>query len=121
MKMEVVKPNDHFNTTVDAADSRYTLNWFEILTYYKTRFVIYGTGPWHNHLMDWLGMNYYHGRLPGSPVFDSVKDAKVWLKFQIKHGAYAKDMTLPGHHAGEHVCSKGCFDREVETVQYLLK
>ena len=118
--MQVVDPYDHFDS-MSHSDARYCLSWFEILTYRRERYVLYGVGQWYNHMLDWLGMNYYHGRLPGSPVFDTVKDAETWLRFQVKHEAYKDGMTLPGHHSGEYTCSKGCSDREVKTIQQLLK
>jgi len=89
------------------------LNWFQILRYRKNKFVIYGQGQWVGHIMDWRGMNMYHGRLPKSPVFNSVEEAIEWLKFQVKHGVYYEKMELTGHHSGEFQCSMGCDDRIV--------
>ena len=95
-------------------DNSYKLDWFQILTYHKTRVVIYGEGQWYFHVMDWRGMNMYHGRLPDSPVFDSVEEALEWLEKKVDDGTYKKGNVLTGHHSGEHNCSKGCDDREVD-------
>jgi len=82
----------------------YNLSWFELLSFHEDRIVIFGMGHWEHHIMDWLGCNYWHGRLPKSPIFDSVKDAKDWLKFQVNMGVYYDGMTLSGHHAGNSHC-----------------
>lgn len=91
----------------------YRLEDFQFMTYHKTRFVIYGYGPWYCHTMDWLGMNIYHGRLPDSPVFDTINEAWHWLVAQVQSGKLTKGMDLAGHHAGEFECTRGCDDREV--------
>ena len=98
--------------------NRYNLTSFVFLTYHKSRVVIYGYGPWYYHVMDWLGMNIYHGRLKGSPVFEDINQAKEWLLDAVKKGEYKYDMQLTGHHAGEHNCSKGCDDREIEHISF---
>lgn len=94
-------------------NNSYKLDWFQLLTYHTKRVVIYGYGPWYYHIMDWLGMNIYHGRLIDSPVFDDVEAALTWLEKEIEKGTYHKNMILTGHHAGEYNCSKGCDDREI--------
>ena len=63
--------------------------------------------------MDWRGCNFFHGRLPLSPVFPNTKEALAWLKFQVGEGVYTDGMILGGHHAGEYTCSMGCNDREI--------
>ena len=94
-------------------DNSYKLDWFQLMTYHRRRVVIYGYGPWYYHVMDWLGMNIFHGRLVDSPVFDDVVSALEWLKTKVDDGTYHKGTVMTGHHAGEHSCSKGCDDREI--------
>ena len=95
----------------------YCLEWFELMKYREKYFVIYGVGQWWNHLMDWRGCNFYHGRLPKSPVFESEEDAKKWLKFQVENGVYQEKMELTGHHDGDP-CLRGCRKRELETIYF---
>jgi len=90
------------------SDNQYKLEAFQILTYHKTRYVIYGYGKWFGHVMDWLGMNIYHGRLPDSPVFASVNEAWTWLVKQVQSGTLNKGDYLDGHHAGTFECTRGC-------------
>jgi len=101
----------------------YKLEWFQILTYYKTRYVIYGFGQWWLHLMDWNGCNFHHGRLPDFPVFETVEDAVDWLTGKVITGEYKEKMILSGHHAGAIKCSKGCDNRRVSECTFtdLLK
>ena len=91
----------------------YKLDWFEILTYHKTRYVIYGFGQEAYHLMDWRGCNFCHGRLPNSPVFNSVRDALKWLVKQVEAGKYKTGMRLPGHSIGDETYPQGCDKRIV--------
>jgi hypothetical protein len=91
----------------------YKLAWFQILTYFKHKYVIYGHGQWAGHIMDWAGCNYMHGRLPCSPVFLSVTDAYEWLSRHAEEKVYQKGDIFAGHHAGEYGCSQGCDDRTV--------
>lgn len=108
-KVEIVNLDDYSPGETNS----YTLDWFMILKYHKTKFVIYGEGQWYYHLMDWSGMNMYHGRLPNSPVFNSMNSAIEWLTFQVQNKAYRDGMELSGHHAGRDECLKGCGDRTV--------
>jgi len=101
-----------------AESNDYALDWFAILTYHKTKYVIYGVGQWWYHSIDWRGMNCFHGRLPDSLVFDSLVSAEEWLKQEIKEGTYHKGMQLSGHHAGLYHCLKGCDDREIKTIHF---
>ena len=97
----------------------YRLAWFEVLTYRETRFVVYGQGQWDGHLMDWAGGNYFHGRVPTSPVFATIEEAVLWLDEQVRLGNLVEKMTLSGHHAGgDGGCRKGCNARETLTVHF---
>ena len=97
----------------------YRLSWFELMSFRENKVVIFGIGHWTYHLMDWRGCNFYHGRLPKSPVFKNVGEAKEWLKFQIENGVYHQGMELCGHHAGgDQGCLRGCRERELETVYF---
>ena len=93
------------------SDNQYTLEHFEMLAYREVRVVLYGGGHWYGHVMDWAGLNMYHGRLPGSPVFRTPTEALTWLRDNLDK--YKKDDWLNGHHAGEFECSKGCGDRDI--------
>ena len=97
----------------------YRLAWFEVLTYRETRFVVYGQGQWDGHLMDWAGGNYFHGRVPTSPVFATIEEAVLWLDEQVRLGNLSAGMTLSGHHSGEYGCRKGCDEREVLSPVYI--
>ena len=96
----------------------YTLKWFSLLrfrakSYHDYKVVIYGVGQEHNHVMDWAGCNYHHGRLPDSPVFPDEESAIKWLIEAVEKGTYKEGASFTGHHSGEHFCSKGCNDREI--------
>lgn len=97
----------------------YRLEWFEVLTFRETRFVVYGTGAWDGHLMDWAGCNFFHGRVPTSPVFKTIEEAVLWLDEQVRLGNLNTGMTLSGHHSGEYECRKGCDTREVLGPVYI--
>ena len=92
--------------------NRYYVKWFEVRTYRSSGFVIYGVGQWSGHIMDWRGCNFYHGRLPGSPVFHDLTVLMDWMEFQIRNGVYSDGMELSGHHSGENECSTCGKDRE---------
>lgn len=98
------------------SENIYNLKWFELLTYREKRYCWYGVGQWWLHLMDWRGCNYYHGRLPNSPVFDTIPEAVYWLKTAVNNGDYYTGMSLHGHSSGESYCPNGCDDREVATI-----
>lgn len=49
-------------------------------------------------------------------MFENVKEAKEWLKFQVKESVYKEGMELSGHHAGENKCLRGCSERELDTI-----
>lgn len=99
-------------------ENEYKLKSFLLLTYHKTRVVIYGYGPWYGHMMDWRGMNIFHGRLPNSPVFANVAEAEKWLRRKVADRTYYDGRRLSGHHAGEHECCKGCDDREIKSIYF---
>jgi hypothetical protein len=90
--------------------NRFYLDWFELLRYRKDKIVIYGTGQWYLHLMDWRGCNFFHGRLPKSPVFNFTDEALEWLKFQVQNGNYKDKFEMSGHHGCGRECNK-CRDR----------
>lgn len=100
----------------------YNLDWFEFMKYRenettcKYKVVVYGHGQWFLHMMDWRGCNFWHGRLPGSPVFNNEAEAFEWLRAAVKKGAFTKGMELKGHHSGEYECGQGCDSRELGTV-----
>lgn len=96
----------------------YDLQWFQVMTFRKTRFVLYGEGQWEDHIMDWQGCNYWHGRIPESPVFDSVDQAVEWARSAVAEGKLERGMILPGHHSGVQLCSKGCSAREAKAVYF---
>lgn len=97
----------------------YDLSWFELLTFRETKVVIYGVGQWDGHMMDWRGCNFFHGRLPLSPVFNNTEEATAWLKFQVENKVYTEGMWLTGHSRGENRCSKGCDDREIDVIYFI--
>lgn len=99
LKYEVVDLSNYI-----PSEYTYKLEWFELMGFYEDRVVIFGVGHWSYHIMDWLGCNFWHGRLPKSPIFDSVEDARDWLIFQVKMGVYYDGMELRGHHSGDPHC-----------------
>ena len=105
--MEIVDVRDYQKLY----DNSYTVERFELLTYRGNKVVIYASGPYSDHLVDSRGLNTWHGRLPKSPLFETTEEALDWLKFQVRHGAYFYNLSLPGHFRGE-LCSK-CAKRTV--------
>ena len=96
----------------------YSLSWFMLMKFREKSYgvykvVLYGHGQWVDHIMDWAGCNFHHGRLPDSPVFANEVEAVKWLLAEVEKGTYKEKMTLTGHHSGEHSCRKGCSDREI--------
>lgn len=103
----------------------YKIAWFQIKSYHDNflyrdddemddpvQCVVYGTGAHEDHIMDWSGMNYHHGRIPGSPVFKSEEDARAWIIEQCQSGAINSGDIFPGHHSGEYdCCQPGCEER----------
>jgi hypothetical protein len=106
------------NWSVYSYEQGYTLAWLEVLTYHRKRFVLYGVGQWVGHIMDWRGCNFHHGRLPGTPVFDSKDDAVRWARLAVVAKWLYEGAHLSGHHAGEYRCPKGCTARSVATVHF---
>lgn len=101
--------------------NEFRLKWFELMTYkvgstIAARFVIYWVGKQSQHLMDWRGCNFHHGRIKGSPVFKTPMEAFDWLQRATAAGFVAEGMHLRGHHSGEYACSKGCDERELQTI-----
>jgi hypothetical protein len=100
------------------------VDWYEILTYRKTKYVIYGFGQPSTHIMDWSGCNFHHGRLNGyaykisdkkyvqieSPVFESIDDALDWL---VQFNKEYNGVEISGHFAGDFGCSQ-CKKRIIE-------
>jgi hypothetical protein len=100
----------------DGRMNLYRLQWLQVMTYRFTRFVLYGHGQWDGHIMDWRGCNFFHGRVPGTPLFTTAEEAVMFAEALAKARVIAEHMTLSGHHSGDLSCSKGCDDREVVTV-----
>ena len=96
--------------------NHYSLKWFLLMKYRKNKVVIYGVGQQSSHSMDWRGCNFFHGRLPLSPIFNSKEEAIEWLAFQVQHGVYKEYMTLSGHFASES--DKKEKDREIVTIHF---
>lgn len=101
----------------------YSLQWFEFLKFREKSYgiykvVIYGVGKWVDHMMDWAGCNFHHGRLPDSPVFANEVEAAKWLKAEVEKGTYKENTTLTGHHSGEHMCRKGCSERTISGLPH---
>jgi len=107
-----------------AESNEYNLSWFELMKYHERkngtyRVVIYGVGHWINHIMDWAGCNFFHGRLPNSPIFDTPAAAAHWLKdvWEPNQNDYLNsDGGYSGHHAGAYKCLKGCNQRTIEII-----
>jgi hypothetical protein len=94
------------------SQNEYIVKWFELMPFHQDKFVIYGVGRWLYHIMDWRGCNFYHGRLPLSPVFNSEEEAGKWL---IENKDVYKGMTLRGHSMGEYKCSTCKDKKEIKT------
>ena len=94
----------------------YSLQWFSFLSFHKDKIVIYGVGQWVDHLMDWAGCNFHHGRI--GPVFKNVIEAYFWLRKEVKEGRITERMTLRGHHSGEYECPHGCGERMIVDCIY---
>jgi len=105
-KFELVDMTDYEGRGTSYYVNTYDLAWFELMRFHKTKFVWYGVGQWSCHVMDWRGCNFWHGRLPKSPVFENPKDAVEWLYFQVENGAYKDGMELAGHHTSDPHCKK---------------
>jgi len=103
-KWELVKLDDYFVS----GDTGYNLSWFELMRYRGDKFVWYGVGQFYRHLMNWRGCNVWHGRLPKSPVFGSVKEACEWLWYQVRNKVYYEGMHLKGHFCGDEGHCKAC-------------
>lgn len=107
---------------LSTGSNEFRLKWLEVLDYRvnpitgRGRFVLYGVGQWVNHVMDWRGCNFFHGRIKGSPTFATVEEALRWAREASRSGFIAEGMRLRGHHSGEGSCLKGCEDREQLTV-----
>jgi hypothetical protein len=121
-----MKKTKEYKIDLDAKDknlcrssihNEYKLMWFELMSFRSTKIVIYGVGQWKYHVMDWRGCNYYHGRLPGSPVFDNEKEAIKWLKWAVEKKHYQDGERLTGHHSGEYKCS-ACEGRDRGTIGF---
>lgn len=107
------------NKFIMAYSNSYTVSWFDILTYRNGKYVVYGEGHWIGHVMDWRGGNFFHGRLPNSPVFDTEADARAWLRQRVLAGDLNEGDEFTGHHSGgDYGCSKNCDDRHVATVHF---
>ena len=112
--MEIVDMKSWFPKTRDGRPTNgYYLEWLELKQYRDVYYVWYGVGQWDGHMMNWRGCNYFHGRLPKSPMFNNVREAILWMQVQLKAGAYKDGMYLTGHHSGEGNC-RLCGDRETE-------
>lgn len=94
----------------------YYLSWFELMRYHEDKFVWFGVGQWSSHIMDWRGCNFWHGRLPKSPIFKTGKEAIAWLFVQIKGGIYTDGMELNGHHMGDDGRCKNCNKDESDWI-----
>ena len=105
--------------------NEYNLEWVQLLTYRynldtgRYGIVVYGQGPWVGHIMDWRGLNMFHGRIPNSPIFRSVKDAATWIETEVAANRLEDGMELSGHHAGENECLTCGPDREEIAIVYL--
>ena len=97
-------------------ENEYSVSWFALLTFRKTRYCWYAVGPWIGHMMDWRGLNQFHGRIPDSPTFANTLEATTWLQKAVSEGKLQKHEVFSGHHAGERFCRKGCDDRETAIV-----
>lgn len=106
-KWEVVDLGDWHPRYSYNSVNTYYLQWFELMRFHEEKCVWFGVGQWSSHIMDWRGCNFWHGRLPKSPVFDNLKEAIDWLYFQVENGAYKDGMKLNGHHSGDPDC-KSC-------------
>lgn len=93
-------------------DNVYNLEWFEIMTYRGTKYVLHGVGQHYMHIMDWRGCNFFHGRLPFSPVFPTIRDALRWLWATWKRGYWQEKTELIGCHSSPN----RCYDRECLTI-----
>ena len=82
---------------------KYKLEKFEIMKI-SDNYYIYGSGKGAD-LDKW---NTYHGRLPGSPAFNSYSDAVNWLFEKIRSGELKKDMIKLGHLVKKEGCPFGC-------------
>lgn len=113
-KWEVVNLEDYIPHTSSWYVNTYNLSWFELMRFHEDKYVWFGVGHWSSHIMDWRGCNFWHGRLPKSPVFADPKEAIDWLYFQVENGAYKDGMELRGHHSGEDSRCKVCNKKEDE-------
>lgn len=116
-KIKLVDLSDYIARTGDFYVNTYYLSWFELLRYHEEKFVWFGVGQWSSHMMDWRGCNYWHSRLPKSPIFADAKEAIDWLYYQVENGIYKNGMELSGHHAGENRC-KVCNKPETEMTSF---
>lgn len=96
--------------------AEYRLEWFEILTHRRNKIVLYGSGAWSHHLMDWMGLNQHHGRI--GPLFNTVEEAYLWLAAEIRAKRLYEGYYSKGHHSGEFQCPKGCDDRTLLDTLY---
>jgi len=104
-KFKLVDLSDYIPHTSSWYVNTYYLQWFELMRCHEEKFVWFGVGQWSSHIMDWRGCNFWHSRLPKSPVFADPKEAINWLYYQVENGVYKDGMELGGHHMGENRCT----------------
>lgn len=106
-KWDVINLEEYIPHTSSFYCNTFYLRWFELMRYHEEKFVWFGVGQWSSHIMDWRGCNFWHSRLPKSPIFGDPEEAIDWLYFQVEHGVYKHGMELHGHHSGDPDC-KSC-------------
>ena len=101
------------------SDNYYTLDWFELLTYRGDKIVVYGFGHHYQHMMNWSGCNFWHGRMCTQP-FNTTGEALDWIHEKVSCGEITKGMQLPGHFHGDNDCVRGCSERLIEDIPLSL-